>query len=122
MRLQPALGTLFALLKRREGGLTMRALTLFLGVLLMTLATSKVSASPMRSPASEGGPTTQFSCRIITGYGTAIGRGETKLKAKEVAREVCGEKMIDGYIAQRGSIPDEVIGDLTTACINEECQ
>ena len=106
----------------------MRALTLFLGVLLMTLATSKVSAStaclsatPMRSLASEGGPT-KFSCRIITGYGTAIGRGDTKLQAKEVAREICGEKMIDGYIAQRGSIPDEVIGDLTTACINEECK
>ncbi len=99
----------------------MRALTLSLGVLLMTLATSKVSASPMRMPASESGPS-QFSCRIITGYGTAIGRGETKLKAKEVAREICGEKMIDGYIAQRGTIPDEVIGDLTTACINEECK
>lgn len=98
----------------------MRALAMILSVVLMTLMTAKVSAAPMRMPASEGG--TKYSCRIVTGYGTAIGRGETKLKAKEVAREICGEKMIDGYIAQRGSIPDEVVGDLTTACINEECQ
>ena len=103
----------------------MRALSLFLGVLLMTLATPKVSAAtqclsvqPTRAPASENG----YSCRIITAEGTAIGRGDTKLKAKEVAREICGDKLIDGYIAQRGSIPDDVIGDLTTACINKECQ
>jgi len=91
-----------------------------LSVILMTLATSKVTAMPMRGPASEGGA--KHSCRIVTGYGTAIGRGETKLKAKEVAREICGEKMIDSYIAQRGSIPDEVIGDLTTVCVNKECE
>lgn len=98
----------------------MRALTLILSVVIMALVTTKVTAAPMRSPASEG--PAKFSCRIVTGYGTAIGRGETKLKAKETAREICGEKMIDGYIAQRGSIPDEVVGDLSTACVNEECQ
>lgn len=97
----------------------MRTLTISLSVILATLATTKVSAVPLRAPASEG---KSYSCRIVTGYGTAIGRGKTKLKAKEVAREICGEKIIDSYIAQRGSIPDEVIGDLTTACINEECQ
>lgn len=97
----------------------MRVLTMVLSVILVTLATSKVTAMPLRGPASEG---KKFSCRIVTGYGTAIGRGESKLQAKEVAREICGEKMIDSYIAQRGSIPDEVIGDLTTVCINKECE
>lgn len=97
----------------------MRALTVFLGILLVTLATTKVSAAVQRAPAAE---TKSYSCRIISGYGTAIGTGSTKLKAKENAREICGDKMIDGYIAQRGSIPDEVIGDLTTACVNLECQ
>lgn len=98
----------------------MRALTVLLGILLMTLAGTEVSAMPVkRGPAAES---TAQSCRIITGYGTAIGTGSTKLKAKENAREICGDKMIDGYIAQRGSIPEEVVGDLTTACINLECQ
>jgi hypothetical protein len=98
----------------------MRALTIVLGVILATLSVTEVSAMPIgRMPASEG---KSYSCRIISGYGTAIGQGQSKLQAKEVAREICGEKMIDGYIAQRGSIPDEVIGDLTTACINKECE
>ena len=97
----------------------MRALTLSLGILLATLATTEVSAAPHRGPAAEG---KTYSCRIISGYGTAIGTGSTKLKAKENAREICGDKMIDGYIAQRGDIPDDVIGDLTTACVNLECQ
>lgn len=99
----------------------MRVLTLVLSVILVTLASTKVTAmpTPHRGPASEG---KSFSCRIATGYGTAIGRGQSKIQAKEVAREICGEKIIDGYIAQRGSIPDEVIGDLTTVCVNKECE
>lgn len=99
----------------------MRALTITLGILLATLATTKVSALSLisRSPAAEK---QSYSCRIISGYGTAIGHGATKSIARENAREICGEKLIDGYLAQRGSIPDEVIGDLTTACVNLECQ
>ncbi len=97
----------------------MRALTLSLGILLVTLSGTKVSAAIQRSPAAES---KSYSCRIITGYGTAIGTGASKLKAKEAAREICGDKMIDGYIAQRGTIPDDVIGELTTACVNLECQ
>lgn len=97
----------------------MRALTLVIGALLMTLAGTKVSAATLRAPAAEG---KSYSCRIITGYGTAIGTGPSKLKAKENAREICGEKMIDQYLAQRGDIPEDAIGDLTTACVNLECQ
>ncbi len=97
----------------------MRALTLSIAVLLVTLAGTKVSAAPHRAPAAEG---KNYSCRIITGYGTAIGKGPSKLKAKENAREICGDKMIDQYLAQRGHIPEDAIGDLTTACVNLECQ
>lgn len=99
----------------------MRALTLFLAVILVTLASSKVSASVSRRPAAdETGKT--YSCRIVTGYGTAVGQGPSKLKAKEKAWEKCGDQMIDDYLARRGSIPDEVVADLTTACINKDCQ
>lgn len=101
----------------------MRALTLSLSVLLLTLATTKVSAAPIcRGPASEDAPKKDYSCRIITGYATGFGHGASKLKAKEMAMEDCGTKVIDGYIAQRGSISEDVIGDLTTMCINQECQ
>lgn len=103
----------------------MRALSLLIATLILTLATTEVSASVCRKLASEREPSAssgRFSCRILTGYGTAIGYGSSKAAAREKAWEVCGDKMIDAYIAQRGSIPEEVIGDLTTACINKECQ
>jgi hypothetical protein len=72
-----------------------------------------------RMPASDG---KVYSCRILTSAGTAFGQGASKLKAKEQAWEACGDKMIDQYIALRGTIPEDVIGDLTTACVNKECQ
>ncbi len=73
-----------------------------------------------RKPASEG--QSSYTCRIVTGYGTSIGRGETPLKAQEQAWETCGQQMIDQYMAQRGDIPEDVIDDLTTACVNLKCQ
>ncbi len=96
----------------------MRALTLVLAALIVTLAGTKVSAAVQRAPAAEN---KTYSCRIVSGYGTAIGHGPSKLKAKENAREICGDKLIDQYLAQRGSIPENAIGDLTTACVNLEC-
>jgi hypothetical protein len=83
----------------------MRILTMLLGALLMTLAATEVSATE--------------TCRIETGYGTAIGTGPTKLKAKEAARLECGSKLIDMYQAQRGKIDPSA--DLELACINLEC-
>jgi len=64
----------------------------------------------------------EFTCKIVTGYGTAIGVGSTALKAKETAREICGDKIIDQYIGQRGQIPNEVVDDLVLACVNLECE
>lgn len=61
-------------------------------------------------------------CRIVTGYGTAIGKGSTHLAAKEKAREVCGTAMIDDYLARRGNISADVVDDLALACVNLECQ
>ena len=100
----------------------MRALSLLIGTIILALATTEVSASVSRTLASEPTSGGKYSCRIITGYGTAIGFGSSKAAAREKAWEICGDKMIDGYIAQRGSIPEEVVGDLTTACINKDCQ
>lgn len=93
----------------------MRALIL----IAMTLASATVSAAaPTRDVAARG----SFSCRIVTGYGTAIGKGSSKLQAKENAREICGSKMIDDYFARRGNIDPDVVDDLALACVNLECQ
>lgn len=100
----------------------MRALALSLSVLLITLATTEVSALACRGPASSEPAKKVYSCRIITGYATGFGQSTSKAQAKEMAMEDCGTKVIDGYIAQRGSIPDDVVADLTTMCINQECQ
>lgn len=62
------------------------------------------------------------SCTIATGYGTAIGKGETKREALANAREICGEKIIDQYFAQRRAIAADVTDDLALACVNLECQ
>lgn len=87
----------------------MRTLTL----LILTLVTSQALAAG--HPARE-------TCRIVTGYGTAIGQGETKAEALEDARLTCGTKLIDQYFAQRRDIPDEAVDDLSTACVNLRCQ
>lgn len=103
----------------------MRALTIVLGVILATLAATQVSAAPMclagRGLASEDGKV--YSCRILASGGPFFGQSATsKTQAKEIAREKCGNKQIDEYLDARGSIPDEVIGELSTACINKECE
>jgi hypothetical protein len=60
-------------------------------------------------------------CTISTGYGTAIGKGETKKEALANAREICGEKIIDQYFAQRRQIAADATDDLALACVNLEC-
>ncbi|MBX3022279.1 MAG: hypothetical protein KF799_11455 [Bdellovibrionales bacterium] len=100
----------------------MRALSILFSVAILTLIATEVSAMPSRAPASEREPARTFTCKIVTGYGTAIGRGSSALSAKENARLTCGEKMIDQYIAQRGNIPQDVADDLALACVNLECQ
>lgn len=87
----------------------MRALTLILSALIVTLISTQVSAK-------------EANCKIVTGYGTVIGRGPTLTKARENARLACGSAMIDQYTAQRGNIPDDVKDDLVLACVNLECQ
>ncbi|MGE3683143.1 MAG: hypothetical protein AB7G93_15580 [Bdellovibrionales bacterium] len=71
-----------------------------------------------RTPAQKS----RYTCVIRTGYGTAYGYGESPLKAKENARLICGDKIIDGYLAQRGNIPEDAVGPLSTACVNYECE
>lgn len=95
----------------------MRLLSLILGALLIVLISTKVSAAPQpsRRPASE-------TCRIRTGYGTAIAQGKTKKEAKEKARLKCGTSMIDDYFKQRQNIPEDRIDDLALACVNLECE
>lgn len=89
----------------------MRYLALILSALIVTLITTEVSAA------------SAFTCKIATGYGTAIGRGTTQLAAKQAAREECGSKIIDQYFAQRGRIPaGEAEDDLVLSCVNLECQ
>lgn len=98
----------------------MRALTWILGVIIVTLIATQVSAMEMaasRAPASE-----RHSCKIVTGYGTAVGYGQSDLAAKAAARELCGTKIIDDYMARRGQIEDSVVDDLALACVNLECQ
>lgn len=91
----------------------MRALALTISVILVTLISTQVSAQEASS---------NVSCRIITGYGTAVGYGANKSIARENARELCGTKIIDGYFASRGSIDDSQVDDLALACVNLECQ
>ena len=65
---------------------------------------------------------TSYTCRIVTGNGTAIGHGSTQLKAQAAAQEICGDKMIDQYYATRGSIAADHVDDLALACINLSCE
>ncbi len=98
----------------------MRILTMIFGALLITLAATQVSASPIKSPMRM--PAALETCKIVTGYGTAIGKGSTKKEALKQARLTCGTNMIDQYSAQRGRIPADVEDDLVLACVNLECQ
>ncbi len=97
----------------------MRIFSLALGVILMTLIATEVSAAPA---APERQPSNAHTCKIVTGYGTAIGKGSSKLAAKQAAREICGSKLIDDYLARRGRIEDAAIDDLALACVNLECE
>lgn len=95
----------------------MRALSILLASLILTLIATEVSATEQRRE-----PARSYSCKIVTGWGTAIGRGSSPLAAKEAARELCGSKLIDQYAAQRGRISDDAAADLIDTCINLECQ
>ncbi len=101
----------------------MRALTIILGSLLVTLISTQVSAAPMcqHAPITRG-PASNYTCKIVTGYGTATGHGDSKLKAKEEARLNCGMGLINEYSARRQDIPEQAIDDLALACVNLECQ
>ncbi len=99
----------------------MRILTMILGALLVTLIATQVSASPSREDVREPSSALQ-TCKIVTGYGTAIGRGKTLSSAREAARLTCGTAMIDQYFAQRQNISDDVKDDLALACVNLDCQ
>ena len=92
----------------------MRTLTLIISAVLITLIATKVSA---QQPEGQR----KVSCKIVTGYGTAIGFGSTKLEAKENARLKCGTSMIDQYFASRREVPEDVKDDLALACVNLEC-
>ena len=96
----------------------MRALALIMGFTAVSMVLGP-RVSTERSPASDREPSGQYTCRLVTGYGTAIGRGSSKLKAKEAAMEICGSKLIDDYYARRGKIDPDA--DLELACINLEC-
>jgi hypothetical protein len=117
----------------------MRVLSILFGAILLTLIGTRASAAQpaalcpwlhQRAPASATAQENRqpahspssYTCRIVTGYGTAIGRGSTALQAKENAREICGSKIIDQYYAQRGQIGADVEDDLALACVNLECQ
>ena len=82
---------------------------LFLALIIMVMVSIHASAGE------------NHTCRITSGYGTAIGVGETKLKAKENARLACGDKLIDDYIARRGRISAEAEDDIIDLCVNAEC-
>jgi len=92
----------------------MRILTLILSAILVTLISSQVSAA---TP-----PAHKSVCKIVTGYGTAFGTGDSPAKALENARLSCGSAMIDQYLAQRQQIPDDVKEDLALACVNLNCE
>ena len=94
----------------------MRTFTMILSAILITLISVKVSAK------EAGVKNSMETCKIVTGYGTAIGKGKTHSQAREEARLLCGTKLIDQYFAQRREISDDVKDDLALACVNLECQ
>ncbi len=92
----------------------MRTLTISLSAILTVLICTEVSAWE-RQPSTK-----EYTCRIVTGYGTAIGQGHTPLEARENAQLICGSKLIEDYYARRGNIDPDA--DLELACVNLECQ
>jgi hypothetical protein len=88
----------------------MRILALVLSAILVALISTRVLAAQDQS------------CKLVTGYGTAIAKGKTKLEAKEKARLLCGTKLIEDYFARRREIAENVKDDLALACVNLECQ
>ena len=95
---------------------SMRILTLVLGALIVTLMATQVSAKESREPSAFK------TCKIVTGYGTAIGKGRSLNEARENARLKCGTSMVDQYFAQRQAISEDVKDDLALACVNLDCQ
>lgn len=96
----------------------MRTFTIILSAIILTLISMRVSAMETK-PDVKGSTHT---CKIVTGYGTAIGRGKSIREATEAARLKCGTEMIDQYFAQRRDIPEDKKDDLALACINLDCQ
>jgi hypothetical protein len=95
----------------------MRALTITFSALILILITTEVTAMESgRQPARS------YSCKLITGYGTAIGRGSSQAAARDAARELCGSKMIDQYYASRGHISDDAADEIITSCVNRDCE
>ena len=94
----------------------MRILSMIVGALIVTLMATQVSAKESREPNA------LKTCKIVTGYGTAIAKGRTINEAREAARLKCGTSMIDQYFAQRQSISEDAKDDLALACVNLDCQ
>ena len=74
---------------------------------------SNENREPARAP---------YSCRLVSGYGTAVGYGSSQVAAQAAAIEICGNKLIDQYFAARGRIDAANVDDLALACVNLACQ
>lgn len=92
----------------------MRFLTTIISAFLLILMSTQVAAG------EKGSGSKAYTCRLVTGYGTAIGQGRSANEAEENARMICGTKIIDDYYARRGNIDSNA--DLELACINLKCE
>lgn len=63
----------------------------------------------------------EYTCKITTGYGTSVAKGQTPLEAKTAARILCGERLIDMYFRKHDKMDDTRVDDLVLACANIEC-
>lgn len=124
------MGTRFALQESMSKylGLIPRILAAVLVTLIATEVSAKTHPIPDRElegsppPPTAETPRQDHTCIIRTGYGTAIGHGNSKLAAKENARIICGEKLMDRHFAQRRDVSSDVTDDVVLACVNLECQ
>lgn len=96
----------------------MRALTIFLGSLILTLIVTRVAAKEVRRPAAAR----TYSCKVVKGHVTALGHGPSPQAAKDDARTACGAKLINQRFAQGGEINHDAEDELALACVNLECQ